>query len=108
MIAPPLAPAPLMERYAVLGNPVSHSLSPRIHGAFAVQSGQALRYEAVEAPVDGFEATLRRLLDEGLAGANVTVPFKGEAAALADELHPRAARAEAVNTLRREADGRPG
>ena len=105
MIALPSAPAPAMDRYVVVGNPVAHSLSPRIHAAFAAQLGEAMRYEAVEAPLDGFEATLRALLEDGLAGANVTVPFKGEAAAFADVVDAAAARAGAVNTLRREADG---
>jgi shikimate dehydrogenase len=95
-----------MDRYAVIGHPIGHSKSPRIHALFAGQTGQALRYEAVLAPLDGFSATVRDLVAQGYRGFNVTVPFKGEAFALADTLTDRARRAGAVNTLRVEDDGR--
>lgn len=87
------------DRYAVIGNPVAHSRSPDIHAAFAAQTGQALRYERLPAPLDGFVDTVRRFREEGGCGANVTVPFKLEAHALADTLTPRAEAAGAVNTL---------
>jgi len=88
-----------MDKYCVIGNPVDHSKSPAIHAVFARQTGQDLVYERCLAPVDGFAATLRRLVDEGYRGANVTVPFKIEAAALCTRLAPRARAAGAVNTL---------
>lgn len=95
-----------MDRYAVFGHPVRHSKSPRIHAAFAEQTGQALTYEAIEAPLDGFEATLRAFIAAGGRGGNVTVPFKEQAFALADSCDALAAQAQAVNTLRVEPDGR--
>ena len=95
-----------MDRYAVVGHPVAHSLSPRIHAAFAAATGEALRYEAVEAPADGFADTVRGLFEAGFAGCNVTVPFKADACSFATLLDPLAARAGAANTLRLEADGR--
>jgi shikimate dehydrogenase len=94
-----------MDSYAVIGHPIGHSKSPRIHALFAEQTGQAMRYEAVLAPLDGFADTLRRLVAEGYRGFNVTVPFKGEAFELADRLTERARRAGAVNTLSVEDDG---
>lgn len=97
-----------MDRYAVFGNPVAHSKSPLIHAAFAAQTGQALRYEAILAPVDGFAGALDAFRQAGGRGANVTVPFKLEAHALADHLTPRARAAGAVNTLRFDADGTLG
>ncbi|MDR1890379.1 MAG: shikimate dehydrogenase [Zoogloeaceae bacterium] len=87
------------DTYVVFGNPVAHSRSPRIHAAFALQTGEALRYETRLAPLDGFADAVRRFIDEGGKGANVTVPFKEEAFRLADELSPRARAAGAVNTL---------
>lgn len=89
----------MSDRYCVIGNPVAHSKSPLIHAAFAAQTGQALTYERCLAPLDGFADTVRRLVGEGWRGANVTVPFKLEAARLATRLAPRAAAAGAVNTL---------
>jgi shikimate dehydrogenase len=87
------------DRYCVIGNPVAHSKSPAIHAAFAAQTGQQLIYERCLAPLDGFAATVRQLVAAGYQGANVTVPFKLEAAALADTLSARARAAGAVNTL---------
>lgn len=89
----------MTDRYAVFGNPVSHSKSPRIHSLFAAQSGQDMRYEALLAPLDAFAAAVRDFITAGGKGANVTVPFKEEACRLATELTPRAAAAGAVNTL---------
>jgi shikimate dehydrogenase len=86
-------------RYCVFGNPIAHSKSPQIHAAFAERTGQDIAYERRLAPLDGFPAAVRRFIDDGGLGANVTVPFKLEAAALAQVLTPRARAAGAVNTL---------
>ncbi|MBB5215825.1 shikimate dehydrogenase [Parapusillimonas granuli] len=88
------------KRYAVVGNPIAHSRSPCIHEAFARQTGIALSYERILAPLDGFAATVREFFDQGGAGLNVTVPFKEQACALAGErLSDRARLAGAANTL---------
>jgi shikimate dehydrogenase len=89
----------MSDRYCVIGNPVAHSKSPAIHAAFAAQTGQPLVYERCLAPLDGFAATVQALIASGCKGANVTVPFKLDAAALADTLSERAHAAGAVNTL---------
>ncbi|MDD2684903.1 MAG: shikimate dehydrogenase [Gallionella sp.] len=89
----------MTDRYAVIGNPISHSKSPLIHAMFAAQTGQDISYEAIEAPLDGFAATITRLRTTGYRGCNVTVPFKFEAFKLATELSERALSAQAVNTL---------
>src|SRR5574340_918023 len=95
----------MTDRYAVIGNPISHSKSPLIHQMFAAQTGQDISYEAIEAPLDGFAATVERLRREGYRGCNVTVPFKVEAFRLANHLSPTAMDAEAVNTLVFKSEG---
>ena len=90
--------------YAVIGHPVAHSRSPAIHTAFAAATGQAMRYERVLAPLDGFAQTLASFAAQGGLGCNVTVPFKFEAFAAAAERSERAELAGAVNTLRRDGD----
>jgi len=88
------------DRYAVIGNPVAHSLSPRIHAAFAQQTGEDIEYGAILAPVDGFAAAVGTFRSHGGCGLNVTVPFKLDAFALATTLTDRAESAGAVNTLK--------
>ena len=92
------------DRYAVIGNPIGHSKSPFIHARFAEQTGEAIEYTHLLAPLDGFVPHVRAFIEAGGRGLNVTVPFKLEAHALATKLSPRAAAAGAVNTLRFEAD----
>jgi len=89
----------MTDRYAVFGNPIAHSQSPRIHALFAAQTAQDMSYEALLAPLDGFAAAVRNFAAAGGKGANITVPFKEEAFRLATELTPRAQAAGAVNTL---------
>lgn len=89
----------MTDRYAVIGHPIAHSKSPLIHRLFAAQTGQNISYEAIEAPLDGFAATIERLRAESYKGCNVTVPFKMEAAQLVTIAELRATTAGAANTL---------
>jgi shikimate dehydrogenase len=93
------------DRYAVFGNPVKHSLSPRIHAAFAVQCEQDIQYRAVQVADGEFVSATQRFFGDGGCGLNITVPFKREAWELADELSPRAQRAGAVNTMTQGDEG---
>lgn len=94
----------MIDRYAVIGNPVAHSKSPQIHTLFAHENGQDMEYGRLLAPLDGFRETVERFRAEGGRGLNVTVPFKEEAYRLATVHSERARAAEAVNTLRFDAD----
>jgi len=87
--------------FAVFGHPVAHSLSPRIHAAFARQSGIDLRYEPIDATLEGFFDALQAFAVTGGVGANVTMPLKQSAFALSATTTVRAQRAGAVNTLAR-------
>lgn len=95
-----------MRDFAVFGNPISHSKSPRIHGLFGEGTRIPLNYVTRLATLDGFERELREFFSTGASGANITLPFKERAFALCDELTERAACAGAVNTIRRLEDGR--
>jgi shikimate dehydrogenase len=96
---------PTPDRYAVAGNPVAHSRSPAIHAAFAEQTGQAMRYDRLLCPLDGFEAAVQVFAAAGGRGCNVTVPFKLQAHDRAARVSERAALAGAANVLRFDADG---
>ena len=89
----------MTDRYAVIGNPVAHSKSPRIHTLFAQQTAQDMRYDAIRAPLDGFPATVQAFSADGGCGLNVTLPFKEQAYRMATRCSPRAQAAGAVNTL---------
>lgn len=95
-----------MKKFAVFGNPIKHSKSPRIHKLFAESSGIELHYDTQCAPLDGFEYAIRDFFADGAQGANITLPFKEQAYALCDELSERAACAGAVNTIKKLNDGR--
>src|SRR5512134_144327 len=93
-----------VDKYGVVGNPIAHSRSPEIHQRFAQQTRQKLTYERIEIPLDGFEDRALALREAGYRGLNVTVPFKLDAAKLADDLTARARLAGAVNTLKFDED----
>ncbi len=94
-----------LDRYAVLGQPVGHSKSPRIHAAFAAATGQTLRYEAIEVAPDALAERVSAFHAEGWAGFNLTVPHKQAGAALCESRSEAAEQAGAVNTLIRTATG---
>ncbi len=90
-----------MNRLAVLGQPIAHSLSPRMHNAAFAALGLAgeWSYEAIELSPEHFAAGVAELRDRGFAGANVTVPHKPAALALADAASDAARAIGAANTL---------
>ena len=90
---------PASGRYAVFGNPIAHSKSPRIHAMFAASVGQQIDYVARLCSLGEFAADLERFRNEGGVGANVTVPFKLDAFAVAREASLRAQQAGAANFL---------
>ncbi|MFZ0485423.1 MAG: shikimate dehydrogenase [Arenicellales bacterium] len=91
--------APPPPLYAVMGNPVDHSLSPQIHGIFARQFDMALDYRRIHVDVGGFKQAVDSFRASGGQGVNVTVPFKIDAWELADRRTERAEAAGAANTL---------
>jgi len=92
-------------RYALIGHPVAHSLSPRIHAAFGAQCGIALEYGLIDVAPEGFDAAVAAFARGGGAGLNVTLPHKEAARAQCATLSERARRCGAVNTLIRGSNG---
>jgi shikimate dehydrogenase len=96
----------MTDLYGVIGHPIAHSKSPVIHRQFAEQTQQDLDYTAFDIPPEDLATGLKRLVEEGLKGLNVTVPHKSSVAGLVDELSDRAQQAGAVNTISIDDDGR--
>jgi shikimate dehydrogenase len=94
----------MSDRYALFGNPLGHSKSPRIHSAFAVETGEDVAYELIEAPLDGFRAAVDAFRSAGGRGGNVTLPFKVQAFEYATDCMERARLAGAVNCMKFERD----
>ena len=95
-----------MDNYAVIGNPIAHSLSPRIHGLFAEQTGEALTYRAILSQPGEFTGDLEAFRNAGGRGLNVTLPFKEQAWEYATHRSARADRVRAANLIRFDAGGR--
>ena len=95
----------MTDQYAVVGDPIKHSLSPQIHRLFAQQTGQDLHYTAKQVPLSEATIALRQFFTQGGCGLNVTVPLKETAWQLVDVRVELAERAGAVNTIMRQPDG---
>jgi len=93
------------DRYAVFGDPINHSKSPRIHQLFAKQTQQLLSYHAQQVSAEQFTHCVNRFFEEGGKGINCTVPLKELAWHYAQQKTARAQLAKAVNTLALQADG---
>ena len=90
---------------AVIGDPVRHSQSPRLHNAAYAALGLDRIYVALEVPAGHGRAAVRSIVELGIDGLNVTMPHKEDAAAACDELTPDAAALRSVNTVVRRPDG---
>jgi len=94
-----MSDATAVDRYGVMGYPVSHSRSPVIHRLFALQTEQNLRYELLQVAPEKLETAIRQFQRTGGKGLNITVPHKSAVARLVDHNSERAATAGAVNTI---------
>ncbi len=88
-----------MKKFAVVGNPVNHSLSPVIHQQFARQFDIQLEYTKIQVEAGEFQNVVNTFRHQGGAGLNVTVPYKTDAYAISQQLSTSATLAKAVNTL---------
>ncbi len=91
-----------VSKFAVVGNPVAHSLSPQIHMEFAKQFNDSISYEKIEIPMGEFDDYVGDLISDGYKGINVTIPFKLDAFRCATKSSGNARQANAANTLKFE------
>ncbi len=89
----------LKKKFAVLGHPISHSLSPKIHQYFAGQFGIHLDYHRIDVESTNFKKTLVNLKQEGYEGLNITLPLKNHAYEVCDDLSLKAELTKSVNTI---------
>ena len=89
-----------MNKYAVIGNPVHHSISPIIHAQFSQEFGLEISYEKILSPIDEFQGTVKKFIDSDGQGFNITLPFKIQAHNLSKTLTPNAKAAGAVNAIK--------
>lgn len=94
-----------MKQFALFGQPIAHSLSPRIHAAFARQQGVVMTYRAQAVADAALADALTAFFSDGGRGVNITLPHKQTTVALCTSLSAAARRAGAVNTLVATADG---
>lgn len=88
-----------IDRFAVMGNPVAHSLSPMIHQQFAAQFGHEITYEKILINEAHFSKQVYGFFNQGGKGLNITLPCKTQAYELCEEVTDRAKAAAAANTL---------
>ncbi len=86
-------------KLALIGDPVEHSRSPRLHRRFLREAGIDGSYVAIRVPAENGINVVRRMRMDGYTGCNVTYPLKEEVLRACDRLTEEAERAGAVNTI---------
>tara|TARA_B100000035_G_scaffold284559_1_gene267546 strand:- start:199 stop:999 length:801 start_codon:yes stop_codon:yes gene_type:complete len=89
----------MTKKFAVLGHPITHSLSPRIHQHFANQFGIKINYQAIDVDINNFSKKLSDLKDKGYEGLNITLPLKNLAYEVCDQLSLKSQKTKSVNTI---------
>ena len=88
-----------MKKYIVIGNPIDHSLSPKLHNYWIKKNNIEAIYEKKKIKESDIEFIVSEIKKEIITGANVTVPFKKKVIQYMDELSPEANEAQSVNTI---------
>ena len=88
-----------MKKYFVIGNPVNHSLSPKLHNHWLKQNNINAVYDKQELDSDDLKNLILKIKNKEISGANVTVPFKKEIISYLDKLSPEAEGTQSVNTI---------
>ncbi len=88
-----------MKKYLVIGNPISHSLSPKLHNYWLKQNNIDAIYEKIKLEEDGIKEIIQDIKQHKIAGCNVTVPFKKKVIPFLDSLSSEAEKTQSVNTI---------
>ena len=88
-----------MKKYIVIGNPIDHSLSPKLHNYWIKKNNIEAIYEKKKIKESDIEFIVSEIKKEIITGANVTVPFKKKVIQYMDELSPEANESQSVNTI---------
>ena len=91
-----------MKKYLVIGNPIEHSLSPRLHNHWIKKNNIDAIYDKKQLNEGDIEGIISEVRNEKINGINVTVPFKKLAISFIDELSVEANEAQSVNTIYKE------
>ena len=88
-----------MKKYLVIGNPIEHSLSPKLHNYWIKQSNLDAVYDKKLINEGDIEDLIFQVNKENISGINVTVPFKKKAISFVDELTFEANESQSINTV---------
>ena len=88
-----------MKKYLVIGNPISHSLSPKLHNHWLKQNNINAIYDKIKLEEDGIKEIIQNIKKQKIAGCNVTVPFKKKVIPFLDRLSFEAEKTQSVNTI---------
>ena len=88
-----------MKKYLVIGNPIEHSLSPRVHNFWFKENNIKAIYEKKKLDNNGLKDLVLDLRKKKINGVNVTIPFKKEIIAHVNELSPESENTQSVNTI---------
>ncbi|MBH43850.1 MAG: shikimate dehydrogenase [Gammaproteobacteria bacterium] len=88
-----------MKKFAVIGNPIEHSLSPTIHTLFAQEQGEVIDYKKLLSTKNTFQEDIKLFFDNEGIGMNVTIPFKDNAYLISDENDKSSILCKSANTL---------
>ena len=93
-----------MKKYLVIGNPIKHTLSPKLHNHWIRKNNIEAMYYKQKANDSEVEGLINEVRNEKIKGINVTVPFKKTVLPFLDKLTPKASLAQSVNTIFKKAD----
>ena len=93
-----------MKKYLVIGNPIEHSLSPKLHNHWIKENNIDAVYEKKKLSISQIKDIINEVRSEKIKGINVTVPFKKEVLPFMDKLTKKANLSQSVNTIYKEKD----